>query len=82
MFNNTRIKRSYLNKPTDNPFIESFNGCFHQELLNQHQFLSSEDTQFKIEEWRKDYNENSPHSSLGDMSLRELASSLEEECVC
>lgn len=41
-------------KPTDNAFIESFNGRFRQECLNQHWFLSMEDAIFKIEEWRKD----------------------------
>jgi putative transposase len=38
-------------KPTDNAFIESFNGKFRQECLNQHWFLSLEDTQDVIEAW-------------------------------
>jgi putative transposase len=51
-------------KPTDNPFIESFNGSFRDECLNINRFLSLEDANKKIEAWRKDYNNFRPHSSL------------------
>jgi putative transposase len=44
-------------KPTDNPFIESFNGSFRDECLNLHWFLDLEDARHKIESWRKEYNE-------------------------
>ncbi len=50
--------------PTDNAKVESFNGRFRQECLNQHWFLSLEDAQHKIEEWRRYYNEARPHSAL------------------
>lgn len=53
-------------KPTDNPFIESFNGSLRDECLNVHWFLSLDDARDKIECWRQDYNEFRPHSSLGD----------------
>ena len=52
-------------KPTDNAFIESFNSRFRQECLNEHWFLSLEDATEKIETWRRHYNEQRPHSSLG-----------------
>ncbi|OEU68681.1 MAG: transposase [Desulfovibrio sp. S3730MH75] len=55
-------------KPTDNPFIESFNGSFRDECLNTHWFLSIADARIKIEAWRKEYNEFRPHSSLGDQT--------------
>ena len=51
-------------KPTDNPFIESFNGSLRDECLNTHWFLSLEDAREKIESWRRDYNHFRPHSSL------------------
>ena len=51
-------------KPTDNPFIESFNGSFRDECLNVHWFLSLDDARQKIESWRCDYNHFRPHSSL------------------
>lgn len=59
-------------KPTDNAFIDSFNGRFRQECLNQPWFLSMEDATSKIEEWRTDYNEVRPHSSLGGRSPKEF----------
>ena len=52
-------------KPTDNAFIESFNGSFRDECLNLNWFLDLEDARQKIETWRRDYNEFRPHSSLG-----------------
>lgn len=55
-------------KPTDNPFIESFNGSFRDECLNSHWFLSLEDAQDKIESWRVEYNEFRPHSSLENLT--------------
>jgi putative transposase len=51
-------------RPTDNPFIESFNGSFRDECLNTNWFLSLEDAKDKIESFRTDYNEFRPHSSL------------------
>lgn len=60
-------------KPTDNPFIESFNGSFRDECLNAHWFLSLDDAREKIERWRKDYNHFRPHSSLGDATPAQYA---------
>ena len=53
-------------KPTDNAFIESFNGKFRAECLNAHWFLSLDDARAKMEEWRKDYNTVRPHSAIGN----------------
>ena len=52
-------------KPTDNAFIESFNGKFRAECLNAHWFMSLDDARQKMELWRKDYNEVRPHSAIG-----------------
>jgi len=52
-------------KPTDNAFIESFNGKFRAECLNTHWFLSLDDARPKLEDWRRDYNEVRPHSAIG-----------------
>lgn len=51
-------------KPTDNAYIEAFNGRFRAECLNAHWFLTLDDAQMKIEEWRKYYNEERPHSAI------------------
>jgi len=52
-------------KPTQNAFVEFFNGKFRDGCLNQHWFLSLEDARQIIEQWRTHYNEVRPHSSLG-----------------
>ena len=44
-------------KPTDNPYIESFNGSLRDECLNVHWFLSLDDARTKIETWWRDYND-------------------------
>lgn len=62
--NKVTLDFSRPGKPTDNPFIESFNGSFRDECLNAHWFMSLEDAREKIEAWRKDYNEFRPHSSI------------------
>ena len=51
-------------KPTDNAAVESFNGRFRQECLNEHWFLSLADAQRKIEQWRMDYNVSARKSTL------------------
>ena len=53
-------------KPTDNAYIESFNGKLRAECLNAHWFMSLDDARAKMEEWRKDYNEVRPHSAIGN----------------
>ena len=50
--NGVTLDFSRPGKPTDNPFIESFNGSFRDECLNAHWFLSLEDAQQKVEAWR------------------------------
>ena len=52
-------------KPTDNAFIEAFNGRFRAECLNAHWFLSLADARQKMEDWRKYYNEVRPHGAIG-----------------
>jgi putative transposase len=51
-------------KPTQNAYVESFNGKFRDECLNEHWFTSLADAQRQIEVWRDDYNRVRPHSSL------------------
>ena len=69
------IDYSRPGKPTDNPFVESFNGSLRDECLNAHWFLSLEDAAEKIEAWRQDYNHYRPHSSLNDMTPAEFIES-------
>ena len=60
-------------KPTQNAFIESFNGKFRDECLNQNWFTDLADARRIIETWRVDYNTVRPHSSLGYQTPAEFA---------
>ncbi len=55
-------------KPSQNGYIESFNGKFRDECLNEHWFVSMADARRLIEAWRDDYNKIRPHSALNGMS--------------
>lgn len=59
-------------KPGDNPFIESFNGRVRDECLNENWFTSLEQARRIIEDWRMDYNNERPHTSLGDLTPEEF----------
>ena len=56
----------------DNALMESFNGRCREECMNAHWFLSLEDAQEKIETFRKEYNEDRPHTSLDDRTPMEF----------
>jgi putative transposase len=69
--NNVTLDFSRPGKPTDNPFIESFNGKLRDEFLNCHWFISLSDLRIKAALWQKEYNEERPHSSLGMLTPKE-----------
>lgn len=64
-------------KPVDNCFIESFNARLRDECFNASVFTSLADARRKIEAWRIDYNEQRPHSSLGDRTPSEMLRQVE-----
>lgn len=59
-------------KPVQNCYIESFNGKFRDECLNEHWFVSVTDARRITEAWRMDYNHVRPHSSLGNQTPAEF----------
>ena len=59
--------------PTDNAFCEAFNGRVRAECLNASWFLSMADAIERIEEWRCHYNNDRPHTSLGNLTPNEFA---------
>jgi putative transposase len=63
-------------KPVQNAFIESFNGTFRDECLNENWFVSLSDAQRTIEAWRIAYECERPHSKLKDLTPREFAQAL------
>ena len=55
-------------KPNQNAYIESFNGRFRDECLNEHWFTSLAHAQAIIETWRREYNEQRPKKGLGGLT--------------
>jgi transposase InsO family protein len=72
-----RIGTIYITpgSPWENPYIESFFGKFRDECLNRELFTSLNEARVVIEEYRKEYNEERPHSSLGYMTPARFAAS-------
>ena len=68
-----RIDFSRPGKPTDNAYVESFNGRLRDECLNTHWFESINEAKQQIEAWRRDYNESRPHMALGERTPEEFA---------
>jgi len=75
--NGVTLDFSRPGKPTDNAFIESFNGKFRAECLIAHRFMSLDDAVRKCEAWRQDYNEVRPHSAIGNKPPISLLSASE-----
>jgi putative transposase len=59
--------------PTQNAYIESFNGKFRDECLNEQWFESLAQARQEISHWRRDYNEVRPHSSIGRIPPAQFA---------
>ena len=70
-------------KPTQNAFVESFNGRFRDECLNETLFASLVDARIEINKWRNDYNHHRPHSALGNIPPAEftLKQALDEQAA-
>ena len=71
----TKIGWHYIapGKPQQNGFVESFNGSFRDECLNETLFSSLTGARHHIRLWKEDYNVIRPHSSLGNLTPREYA---------
>nr|WP_231672127.1 IS3 family transposase [Ralstonia pseudosolanacearum] len=68
-------------KPNQNAYIESFNGRFRDECLNEHWFTSLPHAKVVIEAWRREYNEERPKKSLGGLTPAAYASKLANNAV-
>ena len=77
----TKVGWHYITpgKPQQNGFIESFNGRLRDELLNETLFRSLPHARAVLEAWRRDYNEDRPHSKLGWMTPGDYARALSGE---
>jgi len=76
--NGVEIDFSRPGKPTDNAFIEALNARVRAECLNASWFLSMADARDRIEEWRCQYNEDRPHSALGNLTPNAFADQARE----
>ena len=77
--NGVTLQRTQPGKPTQNAYIESFNGKFRDECLNEHWFVSLDQAKAEIAIWRRDYNEVRPHSSLDQQTPAAFAETLREQ---
>jgi putative transposase len=68
-----KIDFSRPGKPTDNAYVESFNGTFRAECLDAHWFGTLTEARQLIEAWRREYNESRPHRALGERTPNEFA---------
>lgn len=66
-------------KPTQNAFVESFNGRFRDECLNQHWFTNLQEANRIIQLWRHDYNNVRPHGALDNLAPARFAFLQEEK---
>jgi putative transposase len=66
-------------KPNQNAYIESFNGRFRDECLNEHWFTSLAHARAVIETWRREYNEERPKKGLGGLTPAAYAKTLIRE---
>ena len=74
--NNVALHFIDKGKPTQNAFIESFNGKFRNECLNEHWFESIEEARIETEKYRNIYNQERPHSSLNGLTPHEYLRSV------
>jgi putative transposase len=63
-------------KPVENAYVESFNGRFRDECLNENWFVTMAQARRVIEHWRCEYNDERPHSRLGYLTPARYAATL------
>jgi len=62
--------------PWENGYCESFDARFRDDLLNGEIFYSLKEAQTVIEQWRRHYNEERPHSAIGNKTPVEFIKSI------
>ena len=75
------LRRIEPGKPNQNAYVESFNGRFRDECLNEHWFMSLAHARAVIETWRREYNEERPKETLGGLTPAQYARKLAIKAV-
>jgi len=68
-------------KPNQNAYVESLNGRFRDECLNEHWFTSLAHARQVIEDWRREYNEQRPKKSLGGLTPASYAKQMAQKAL-
>ena len=78
-----KIETAFIDpgKPWQNGTDESFNGKFRNECLTLEWFRNRLEAQVAIERWRRHYNEERPHMSLGDQTPAEYKAQIKSGCL-
>lgn len=76
-----QLRQIQPGKPNQNAYVESFNGRFRDECLNEHWFTSLAHARVLIESWRREYNEERPKKSLGGLTPSAYARQLAAKSV-
>ncbi len=79
--NGVSLKLIEPGKPNQNAYVESFNGRFRDECLNEHWFISLAHARAEIERWRREYNEERPKKSLGGLPPAVYAKQLADKAL-
>jgi putative transposase len=74
--NSVKVDFSRPGKPTDNAFVESFNGTFRTECLDTNWFQTLAEAKQMIEAWRREYDESRRHRALTNRTPEEFASQI------
>lgn len=73
--NQAKIDFSRPGKPTDNAYVDSFDGTLRAECLGAHCFSTLAEAGQRIEAWRWEYNASRPHRAPGERTPHEFAGS-------
>ena len=79
--NGVQLRPIEPGKPNQNAYVESFNGRFRDECLNEHWFVSMAHAVAEISAWQREYNEQRPKKALKGLTPSDYAAQLSSKPV-